>query len=80
MTENCCYSFLDLFRAAHGRAWSEREREHFNQLPQEGKNQAVREMVACTGGEWACEDRCWSDGKVYTAFWRVGTELDSTND
>ncbi len=73
MSDNCCYSFLDLFRAAHGRDWREEEREHFNGLPQEEKNRAVREMVAATNGAWACEDRTWSDGKVYTAFWVVGS-------
>lgn len=77
MSENCCYSFLDLFRAARGRDWSEEEREEFNNLPQEEKNRVVREMVAKTGGKWACEDRTWMDGKVYTAFWMVGAESDS---
>ena len=73
MSDNCCFGFLDLFRAAHGRDWSDSEKEHFNNLPQEEKNKAVREMVARTNGNWACEDRTWTDGKVYTAFWKVET-------
>lgn len=71
MSENCCYSFLDLFRAAYGRDWTDSEREHFNGLAQPEKNLAVRDLVDRTNGEWACEDRPWSDGKIYTAFWRV---------
>jgi len=70
MSENCWYSFLDLFRAAYGRNWSEEEQERFRNLPQEEKNAEVRRMVALTNGGWLCEDRVWGDGITYTAFWK----------
>ncbi len=71
MSENCCYSFLDLFKAANGRAWSEEEQERFRNLPQDEKNAEVRRLVALTNGAWLCEDRLWGDGITYTAFWKT---------
>ena len=71
MSENCCYSFFDLFLAANGRSWTETERETFSKLDQERRNLEVRRLVDLTNGGLACEDRERSDGVTYTAFWRV---------
>ena len=71
MSENCCFSFLDLFVAAHGRNWTEGERETFAALDQSQRNLEVRRLVNLTRGRWECEDRHWHDGITYTAFWRV---------
>lgn len=71
MSENCCFSFYDLFFAATGRSWTEFERETFSNLDQERRNSEVRRLVELTKGTWACEDREWSDGVTYTAFWKV---------
>jgi hypothetical protein len=67
--KSCCYSFDDLFRAAHQRDMSEAERSAFAALDQPGKNLAVKQMVTKTGGRFTCEDRTGTDGLTYTAFW-----------
>lgn len=77
MSENCCYSFFDLFVAAVGRPWTEAEREAFSNLDQVRRNAEVRRLVAMTSGTWACEDREWNDGVTYTAFWKAGTAAES---
>ena len=71
MSENCCYSFHDLFFAAHGRSWTEAERLEFSTLSQEDRNAEVRRLVAATSDSWICEDRRWHDGITYTAFWKA---------
>lgn len=78
MSENCCYSFHDLFRAVYGRDWTDTERDRFSCLSQDEKNASVREMVARTNGLWTCEDRVWTDGVTYTAFWRTGSPAESS--
>jgi hypothetical protein len=71
MSENCCYSFHDLFFAAIGRSWTDTERKSFSELDQDQKNAEVRRLVSLTSGSWACEDRHWHDGITYTAFWKT---------
>lgn len=78
MSENCCYSFHDLFFAANGRSWTEEERLAFSTLSQDDRNSEVRKLVAATGDRWTCEDRQWHDGIIYTAFWKVGTPTSAT--
>lgn len=78
MSENCCFSFHDLFFAAHGRSWTDDERESFSVLSQEERNAEVRRLVAATDGRWVCEDRHWHDGVTYTAFWKTGTPSSAT--
>lgn len=73
MSENCCFSFHDLFFAARGRSWTEEERVSFSALSQVERNAEVRRLVAATEGRWTCEDRPWHDGITYTAFWKTGT-------
>lgn len=68
---SCCFSFDDLFEAVHRRVMSEMERRELYALPQDQRNRWVRDMVARTGGGFACEDRRGSDGVIYTAFWQV---------
>jgi len=65
----CAYSFEDLFQNAKGRVMSDEERNSLEAAPQEDRNRRVREWVAETGGEFVCEDRRGSDGRIYTAFW-----------
>ncbi len=76
MSENCCYSFHDLFLAAFGRSWTDSEHKNFSELDQNQRNSEVRRLVSLTNGLWDCEDRHWRDGVTYTAFWKrlpVGT-------
>ncbi|MBX3392750.1 MAG: hypothetical protein KF787_08890 [Phycisphaeraceae bacterium] len=63
-----CMGFRELFELAKGRAWTAEEERAFQQLDQDARNEAVRQLAA----ETTCvstEDRVGSDGKTYTAFW-----------
>jgi hypothetical protein len=71
LDNECAYSFDDLFRAAKGRLMSEEERNSLEAAPQDDRNRRVREWAAETGGEFVCEDRSGTDGRIYTAFWVV---------
>lgn len=66
---SCMYSFDDLHEQATGRVMTSRERASLYALPQNDRNQWVRQMVQRTDGRYACEDRRGSDGVIYTAFW-----------
>lgn len=68
---SCCYSFDDLFVAVNGRVMSEVERRALYDLPQQQRNEWVRQMAARTMGRFACQDRQGTDGVTYTAFWAV---------
>jgi|GEM_PF-6737475 len=67
-----CLSFRDLFELAKGRPWTPDEERAFAALPQDARNQAVRDLAREAGIRGACvriEDRLGTDGVVYTAFW-----------
>jgi hypothetical protein len=66
MSEECQYSFSDLFEAAHKRGLQEAEAMKFVLASQEEKNKIVKELASLAG--WKIEDRIGSDGKTYTAF------------
>jgi hypothetical protein len=66
MSENCKYSFSDLFEAVHNRALDQTEAMKFVLVSQDEKNKIVKELANLAG--WKTEDRIGSDGKTYTAF------------
>jgi hypothetical protein len=66
MSEECQYSFSDLFKAAHNRALDQTEAMKFVLVSQDEKNKIVKELASLAG--WKIEDRIGSDGKTYTAF------------
>lgn len=68
MGRECAFGFGDLFRAAHGRAWSDAERADFEALGHDERNAAVRRWAASTS-VIRTEDRLGSDGRLYVAFW-----------
>ena len=68
MSRGCELGFVDLFRMAHGRRWTEQEKRVFLDLDQEGRNEAVRDWARRAGGI-VTEDRIGTDGVIYTAFW-----------
>jgi len=63
---NCVYSFADLYRAAQGRAPSREELQDLYSLPQELRNEVVRQWARQAG--WVTEDVRGGDGLVYTSF------------
>ena len=69
LSENCCYSFSDLFRAARKREATPQEVERYQKLNQVEKNNLVKQLVSETNGVWVYEDRLWEDGVTYSAFW-----------
>ncbi len=68
MSRDCELGFADLFRMAHGRAWTEQEELIFRALGQRDRNEAVRDWARQAGGI-VTEDRVGTDGVTYTAFW-----------
>lgn len=60
--------FADLFRMAHGRAWTEQEERSFRGMSQPDRNDAVKGWAKRAGGI-VTEDRVGTDGVTYTAFW-----------
>ncbi len=70
---SCCFSFDDLFLAAHHRPMTDAERQALRDRDQPARNRLVRQWVAETAGDFACEDRRGTDGVLYTAFWQIET-------
>jgi hypothetical protein len=68
MGAECRYSFADLFRAAHGRDWSDDEKRAFEALDHDARNAWVRSMTALTAGRFVTDDRMGTDGRTYAAF------------
>jgi hypothetical protein len=66
MSIECAYSFFDLFRAAFKREPTIEEIAHFENLPQSGKNEMVKQWAAAAA--WEAQDRVGTDGQTYTAF------------
>jgi len=66
MSEECQYSFGDLFQAAYHRELDRAEAMKFVLASQEEKNEFVRALARAAN--WGTRDRVGSDGKVYTAF------------
>ncbi len=62
----CNFSFFDLFRAAFKREPTVEEIAHFENLPQSGKNELVKEWAQ--EAAWETQDKMGSDGQLYTAF------------
>ncbi len=71
MGRECDFSFADLFRAVHGRAWTAQEKQEFETLSQPARNAWVKRLAQSARRTIATEDRLGTDGKVYTAFWEV---------
>ena len=63
-----CMSFSDLFKAANGRDFNDQERVEFAALDQATRNNAVKALARQASGI-RTEDRIWTDGVTYTAFW-----------
>lgn len=70
---SCCFSFDDLYFAAHARPMTDAERDALRQSDQSRRNQIARQWTAMTGGTFTCQDRHGTDGVLYTAFWRHET-------
>ena len=66
MTEECAYSFSDLFFAAHKRKMTVSEKHAFMTLTQANINEKVKVMATQAG--WGTQDKKGDDGKIYTAF------------
>ena len=62
----CAYSFFDLFRAAFKREPTIEEIAHFQNLPQPGKNEMVKQWAK--EAAWEIQDRLGAEGEIYTAF------------
>jgi hypothetical protein len=66
MPANCAYSFADLYQAAHGRPPSTEQLEDLYALPQELRNDEVRQWAK--QADWTTEDVKGGDGLIYTSF------------
>ena len=66
MPNNCVYSFTDLYQAAHGRIPTAEELQDLYSLPQELRNEVVRQWAKQAG--WMTEDVRGGDGVLYTSF------------
>lgn len=64
----CELGFDDLFRMAHGRAWTEAEERSFRDMSQPDRNDRVKSWAKRAGGIMT-EERVGTDGSTYTAFW-----------
>lgn len=67
MTNNCLYSFADLFEAAFERKADSTELASLYSLPQEERNRLVSVWAAEAG--WLTKDVRGTDGVIYTSFW-----------
>lgn len=68
MSRDCELGFADLFRMAHGRAWTAQEARMFADMGQQDRNEAVKDWAGRADGI-VTEDRVGTDGITYTAFW-----------
>ncbi len=66
MSEECAYSFRDLFLAANKREMTAAEKHAFMSLSQADINARVKELAAQAG--WGTKDKKGSDGAHYLAF------------
>ena len=68
MSQECKYSFDDLFRLANDRDWTIEEKRVFLAMDQDARNEEVKRL-AKKAGCIRTEDRQGTDGLTYTAFW-----------
>jgi hypothetical protein len=60
--------YADLFRLAKKRSWTSEEKDRFQALDQDARNEAVKQLAQETGCVRTV-DRRGTDGLIYTAFW-----------
>ncbi|MCC6476455.1 hypothetical protein IT157_05300 [bacterium] len=66
MTNHCCYSFADLFRAAFGREPEQTELDQLYALSQDERNRVVKEWAALA--DWETREVVGTDGVMYVSF------------
>ena len=67
MSNECDYSFWDLYTAAYQKVPTESEKKEFFALPQFRRNMKVKEWAKRAG--WKTKRKIGSDFKIYVAFY-----------
>lgn len=66
LSQECAYSFNDLFFAALKRQMTAEEKRSFSSLSQDEINEKVGELALKAG--WGTMDKTGTDGRMYRAF------------